>query len=124
MQQISVAELFARLSLWKHERSPLLAVIVTTGQIALGGADLDEVTDERITVTLRRAVKHLHLTTEHPIETATFGSSDILAVWQSTTFEQPQHVSLTEYFDEMLQIINGPTAPTVNLWRATPREIQ
>lgn len=124
MQQITVAELLAKLSLWKHERSSLLAVMVTTGQIALGRADLDEVTDERVTITLRRVVKHVQLTTERPIEAATFRPKDILAVWRSTTFEQPQHVSLAEHFDAVLQIVNGPAAPAITLWRASPQELQ
>jgi hypothetical protein len=123
MKAIAVGEMFAKLSSWKREGAALLATFTTTGQVALGGADLDEVSDQKVTITLRRVIKHVRLSDEQPLVQATLVPAEIMSVWLTSTLEGSQ-TELANYFDEVLLIITAGGCPTVQLSRGSSLTVQ
>jgi len=117
---LSVAELFALLSVWQQSGKAFLGALSTNRQIVFGIAHITELTNTTAKITLSKVFNSVQLSPEATPTETSFSAGDVAVAFQTTTFEQPAAGIIAEHFDEMLQIVLRAHVTGVSLYRATP----
>ena len=118
MKQLSFAELAETLRIWQSDGVGL-CVLATMRQFVFGAARFDELTEERISITLIKVVNRLEISPEPEVTAAVFSPEDLVAAWLSTTFDLKDTGFIAEYYDETLQLVIRGHVVGVTVYRAT-----
>ena len=120
MKQLSWKQLVSTLEIWRSHNARCFGVFCSTRQFVFTIATIGEISDEQAVVRIAEVVKRLELAPEEPPAEVVLTAADLLAAWQSTTFEQPNAGFVAEVFDELLQITTRGAITSVTLYRASP----
>jgi hypothetical protein len=118
MKQLSFAELVETLRVWQSEGVGL-CVLATLRQFVFGAARFDELTEQRISITLTKVVERVELSPELEVTAVVFGPEELVSALHSTTFNLKNAGLLTEHYDETLQLGVHGHVLGVTVYRAT-----
>jgi hypothetical protein len=118
MKQLSFAELIETLRIWQSDGVGL-CVLATMRQFVFGAPRFDELSEERVSITLVKVVNRLEMSPEPEVTRAVFIPEGLVAAWLSTTFDLKDTGLIGEHYDETLQLVIRGHVVGVTVYRAT-----